>query len=81
MIKALNLTSDLKLLSSTLEAIEAIIRLDDWFGYGGTEKSIAKAFEDKGGVGELEEVSKHPNIDIYNRVSEMLNKYFFEIVN
>jgi len=77
----LNLTQDLKLLNNTLEAIETVIRLDDWLGYGGTDNSIAKAFEEMGGVAELEEVAKHPNIDIYNRVNELLNKYFFDIVN
>ncbi len=55
--------------------------MDDWFGYSGSDNSIAKAFEERGGVGELEEVAKHPNIDIYNRVNEMLNKYFFDTVN
>lgn len=81
LINALNLTQDLKLLSNTLEAIESIIKMDDWFGYTGTENSIAKAFEDKGGVAELEEVAKHPNIDIYNRVNELLNKFFFDSIN
>ena len=56
LIKALNLTNDLRLLNCTLEAIETVIRLDDWLGYGGGSQSnsIAKAFEEMGGVAELE---------------------------
>ena len=68
--------NEARLRTSVLDSIEDILKLDDWFGTARTQQSITLQFERYGGLDALEELQKHPNIDIYNRCSEILLKYF-----
>lgn len=68
--------NDLKIITNILDAIEELLKLDDWLGYTGTDHSIALLFERYQGLDCLEELQKHPNMEVYNRCSEIMLKYF-----
>lgn len=72
MIQALAI-QDVRLLFAVLDAIECLLQLDDWFGIAGTDRSMFLMFESEGGLDQLEEVMKHPNLDIYHRANNLQN--------
>lgn len=49
-----------------MEAIEEMLKIDDFFGWKKTENSVAFLFERNGGLDALEELQKHPNKAIYD---------------
>jgi len=75
MILASNLM-DLRLILNVIESIECLLKLDDWYGWGQTDKSVALLFERYGGLDSLDELLKHPSMDVYNKCNEILLKYF-----
>ena len=67
---------DTRLLMNVLEAFDSLLQLDWYFGLKNTEDSVAYMIERNEGVAQLEEVQKHPNKNIYDMVSEILQKHF-----
>ncbi len=59
-----------------LEATEALLLLDEYFGWKHSESSIALVFERNGGLDALEEAQKHPNKSIYDQAVRVLTTYF-----
>jgi len=53
-----------------------LLQLDWYFGLKNTEDSVAYMVERNEGVVQLEEVQKHPNKNIYDMASEIMQKYF-----
>lgn len=45
-------------------------------GWTNTHLSVTKTYNDIGGLDQLEELQKHPNIDIYNQSNSILTNYF-----
>ena len=52
---------DKKLTSNTLEALDDLLALDEWYGTKGTDSAMTLQFELHGGLDILEEVMKNPN--------------------
>ena len=75
MVLAGNLT-DVRLLFNVLDALEDIFKLNAWFGWVHTDRSILLAFERLGGLDFLEELQKHPQMDIYKRSGDIMKRYF-----
>ena len=69
---------DLRLLKNILESIYDILELDNLFpeDYRRTDQSMAHNWERAGGLDALEEVQRHPNIEIYKAAGEILAKFF-----
>lgn len=65
-----------KLTMTLLDSIEAVLKLDEWLGTRGTDKSICLLFEHMNGIEALEELQKHPDIKIYQRAAEILKSFF-----
>lgn len=61
MIDAANM-NDMRLRLSVLDAIEDLLKLDDWLGWGRSEQSLKLVFEKLGGLDALEELTKTPNV-------------------
>lgn len=59
-----------------LESMDCLLALDLYFGYKGTENSIALSFERAGGLDSIEDVQKHPNYKVYEMANKLLNDYF-----
>lgn len=75
MIFALDI-NDVRLLMGALDSLDDLLALDAWYGSEGTSYSLTAEFERNGGLDRLEEVMKHPNMDVYNRASRLMAKYF-----
>lgn len=52
---------DLRLQRNLLEAITSLLKLDQIFGWGGTENSVAFMMEQRKVLDALDELQKHPN--------------------
>ncbi len=59
-----------------MEAIDDILKLDVFYGWKQTERSMAHLFELNKGLDALEEIQKHPNKDIYEQASSILTNHF-----
>lgn len=59
-----------------LDAIEDILKLNEWFGWVHSDQSMLLTFERLGGLDFLEELQKHPHLDIYNRCEDILTRFF-----
>jgi hypothetical protein len=75
MVDALPIT-ETKLLLSTLDTIDDLLGLDEWFGTANTSESMLLKFEACGGLDNLDQVVKSPNMDVYNRANDLMLKYF-----
>jgi hypothetical protein len=67
---------DVRLLSNLMEAIEALLQLDEFFDWKKTDNSIAYMIEKNSGLDALEELQKHPNKQIYDQAVALLTNYF-----
>ena len=74
-LKALRI-NDFRLIINLLEGIEELLKLDEVLGTKNTDQAIAYALEQMDGLDTLDEVMKHPSMDVYNRCNEILTKYF-----
>lgn len=70
------LSPDQRLTMNLLEAIDAILKLDEIMGWSKTDRSMAYLFERTGGLDVLDEVQKNPNFQIYKQAAEITSKYF-----
>ncbi len=58
---------DNKLTMFILDSIEELLKLDSFLHIENTERSIKLIFERLKGLDALDELAKHPNMDIYNK--------------
>jgi hypothetical protein len=63
--------NDIRLLGNVLEAIEELLKLDEINGWTNTMNSVAYALEVNKGVDLMEDLQKHPNMDIYRRAQDI----------
>ena len=75
LLKALRI-NDLRLLLNVLEAIEELLKLDEVLGHKNTDQAIAYALEQMDGFDILDEIMKHPSMEVYNHCNQILTKYF-----
>lgn len=68
--------NDNRLTLNILEAIEECLKLDTVLRIANTDQAVAINFERYQGLDVLEEVLKHPNMNIYNKCNHILNTYF-----
>lgn len=61
-----------------MEAIEELLKLDEYYGWKRTESSVSYLFEKNGGLDGLETLQKHPNKVIYDQAVRILTTYFEE---
>ena len=74
-LKALRI-NETRLMMNLLEGLENLLELDALLGMANTDSAVALAFERMDGLDILDDVMKHPSMDIYNRCNDLLNKYF-----
>ncbi len=55
-----------------LDAVEELLKLDEVLGTVNTDQAISLAFERMEGLDVLEDVMKHPSMDVYNRCDQIL---------
>lgn len=48
-----------------MEALEELFKLDAINGWTGEKTSVCNIFNNKGGLDALEDLQKHPNMEIY----------------
>lgn len=70
------LINESRLILQTIDAIDDILALDHWYGTVGTDEAMTLKFEKMGGLELLEECTKNPNMDIYNRALAVMNAYY-----
>ena len=75
LIKGLRI-NDLRLIMNILEALETLFKLDEMHGLKGTDQAITQAFEQLEGLDTLDDLMKHPSMEVYNRCNEIFSKYF-----
>lgn len=68
--------TDQRLLMNLLDAVEELLKLDEVLGTVNTDQAISLRFEGMEGLDVLEDVMKHPSMDVYNRCDQILQKYF-----
>ena len=61
-----------RLIRNILEALEELFKLDKINGWVNKPTSVANTFNSKGGLDSLEELQKHPNMEIYRQASDIL---------
>ena len=64
------------MLMNILEAFNNILVLDEVNGWRKTDRSVVQLFENYGGLDTIEALQKNPSIDVYNKCTEILTKYF-----
>lgn len=69
--------NDAQIVMEILQALTTIFELDQRCNLKDKE-SFAYRFEIEGGLDELEQLQKHPNLQVYNAVDEMVSKFFDE---
>jgi len=74
-LKALRI-NDPRLIVNLLEGFDNLLALDESLGMTNTDSAIAIAFERMDGLDILDDVMKHPSMDVYNRCNDLLTKYF-----
>lgn len=67
---------DARLMVNILEALEELLKLDEFYGWKKTDDAVARNFELNDGLDALEEVQKHPNKKVYDLSSHILTTYF-----
>lgn len=67
--------NEIRLLKNVLEGIEELLKLDHVFGWLKSEASVAFVMEQRGMITALEELQKHPNTEIYDRVVHVMTSY------
>jgi importin subunit alpha-1 len=60
-----------RLIRNILEALEELLKLDKINGWV-EQASVANTFNNKGGLDSLEELQRHPNMEIYHQSSAIL---------
>lgn len=55
-----------------LDAVEELLKLDEVLGTVNTDQAISLRFEGMEGLDVLEDVMKHPSMDVYNRCDQIL---------
>lgn len=70
------MVQDNRLLMNVLEAVDAMLRLDNEAGFANTDNAMVFLFETQKGLDALEEVQKNPNKAVYDYSVLILNKYF-----
>lgn len=74
-IKGLRI-NEYRLIMNLLDGIEHLLRLDEDLRISNTDQSIAIVFEGMGGLDAIDDVMKHPSMDVYERCNAILVKYF-----
>lgn len=68
--------NEVRLIMNILDAVEQLLELDAVLGTANTDQAIALALERMEGLDIMDDVMKHPSMDVYNRCNDILRKYF-----
>ena len=74
-LKALRI-NDARLMLNIIEGLDNLLGLDELLGMSNSDSSVAMAFERMDGLDVMDDVMKHPSMDVYNSCNNLLNKYF-----
>lgn len=59
-----------------MEALTDLFELDKINGWGNTAHSVTNAYNNNGGLDALEDLQRHPNLEVYQMSTKLLTKYF-----